>query len=776
MAEAFAVVGLVAAIIQFAEFSSKIVERLQDFHSSVDEVPKAFRDIKVELPLLLDTLKRTQAQAESGDISRETQEALLPVVKGCRSQVDLLDSTLVKALPKPGDSSWRRGMRAFSSVGKEKKVEQITSKLHKYVQTLTYHQVTGPAKLVIRPSKPCFIMPFDRDQSFVGRGDILEEIQSRFNNQRRVALAGIGGVGKSQIAIEYCYKWHERHPQGHVIWMHASTQARLDQAYRGVARKLHLADCDNPETNIFEMVFEWLCDEDHGPWLLVVDNADDIETFFGPTSDTSQVRGKSAIPLAKFLPRSPDGSMIITTRDKRIGDRLADRAKTIMVLPMVNREADNLLRLTVPIQSGSEESESKELLDALGYLPLAITQAAAFINENTMTVVEYLEAFYSSNSELQELLSQDLGDPRRDLDTQNSITRTWKLSFDQISRQKPRAAELLSLMSVLDRQGIPKTLLQNDNEQGIEFTTALGTLQAFSLIGIEKGGTKYEMHRLVQLSTQNWLELQGTKAKWQAKALGLLAGRFPSGEYETWNECEVLLPHAEAVVGYTSTTGSHLLQYAELLQKLARYDTEQGRYNISHSRLTKSLTVREAVLGEEHTDTLVSMNDLAVVLNYQGKYGEAEAMHRRALELRQTGLGEEHQDTLISINNLAVVLVCQRQVRRGRGDIPPGARAMGGGARGGAPVYINKYGQPSSYTRNPEQVRRGRGDKPPGARAMEGGARGGAPVYINKYGQPSSYTRNPEQVRRGRGDIPPGTRAKADGAQGGAPGHSSEYK
>lgn len=195
MAEALAIIGLASAIVQFVDFSAKIVDRLQDFHSSVNAVPKAFRDVKVELPLLLDTLKRTQEQVESGAISRETQEALLPVVEGCRSQVELLDSTLVKTLPKPGDSSWRRGMMAFSSVGQEKKVEQITSTLRKYVQTLTYHQATGARTLVIRPSKPCFIMPFDRDQSFVGREDVLQEIEIRFQNQRRVALAGIGGVG-----------------------------------------------------------------------------------------------------------------------------------------------------------------------------------------------------------------------------------------------------------------------------------------------------------------------------------------------------------------------------------------------------------------------------------------------------------------------------------------------------------------------------------------------------------------------------------------------------
>jgi hypothetical protein len=87
----------------------------------------------------------------------------LPIVKGCRSQVELLDSTLVKTLPKLGDSSLQRGIMAFSSVGQEKKVEQITSTLHKYVQTLTYYEATSATKLVIQPTKLCFIMPFDRD-------------------------------------------------------------------------------------------------------------------------------------------------------------------------------------------------------------------------------------------------------------------------------------------------------------------------------------------------------------------------------------------------------------------------------------------------------------------------------------------------------------------------------------------------------------------------------------------------------------------------------------
>jgi hypothetical protein len=146
---------------------------------------------------------------------------------------------------------------------------------------------------------------------------------------------------------------------------------------------------------------------------------------------------------------------------------------------------------------------AKTLVKELENLPLAITQAAAFISENGLTLNEYLEAFLSDDSEIVDLLSEESGDVRRDFQIGNSVMKTWKLSFDQastkgyicivpptnikqITRQKPRAAEIMSLMALLDRQGVPKSLLEKKDERRTEFITAIGTLQAFSLISTEK--------------------------------------------------------------------------------------------------------------------------------------------------------------------------------------------------------------------------------------------------------------------------------------------------
>jgi hypothetical protein len=268
-------------------------------------------------------------------------------------------------------------------------------------------------------------------------------------------------------------------------------------------------------------------------------------------------------------------------------------------------------------------------------LPLAITQTAAYINEYSSTVEEYLEAFFADDSDMQDLLSEDLPDLRRDFDSPNSVIRTWKVSFGQIRKQKPRATEILSLMAVLDRQGIPEAILRRDGERGTEFKTALGTLQAFSLIAAEKGGESFEIHRLVQVSTQRWLELQSETAKWREEALKVLTAAFPSGDYRTWVTCETLSPHAQVVARYIFTSNQNLLQHARLLHKMSSYDMEQGQYNLAYERGSGTLSTHERVLGPEHPNTLTSMNNLALVLNSQGKYEAAEEMQQRVLELSE---------------------------------------------------------------------------------------------------------------------------------------------
>ena len=250
---------------------------------------------------------------------------------------------------------------------------------------------------------------------------------------------------------------------------------------------------------------------------MVLDNADDLDTIFArPISAVAE--GEYVPPLKNYLPQGSRGLLLITTRDTRVGERLTGRQASIVVNPMAYPEAQRILESQVECLDNVSIDDSKKLLDALGYIPLAITQAAAFTSENDITLQEYYEMFSTNDTDVQELLDEDHGDLRRDSESQKSVIRTWKLAFDILRKQKPRAAEMLSLMAVLDPQGIPKSLLQNDTDRPIDVTTALGALKAFSLISVENDGSlisaedgrRYGLHRLVQLATRKWLELQGT--------------------------------------------------------------------------------------------------------------------------------------------------------------------------------------------------------------------------------------------------------------------------
>jgi hypothetical protein len=146
-------------------------------------------------------------------------------------------------------------------------------------------------------------------------------------------------------------------------------------------------------------------------------------------------------------------------------------------------------------------------------------------------------------------------------------------------------------MCVLDRQGIPKCLLQGADERAIDFITAIGTLKAFSLITSERTGENFEMHRLVQLATQRWLEAGDTMSHWQQEALKVLSDTFPSAEFETWQTCNKLVPHVQVVLGYSNGTEDFHFARASLLNSESWYDMLQGRYQIAFDKCLEAFTI-----------------------------------------------------------------------------------------------------------------------------------------------------------------------------------------
>ena len=220
MAEALAVVGIVANIIQLVDFGSQVLKRLEEYQSKPGDIPEMFRHIKAELPVLLDALRQTKVAIDAGSMQDNSKKALIPAVKGCGIQIQLLNDVIVKALPVLGDSWAIRGRKALRSLWYDVKVEKITAVVRGYIQTLTFHAATSSTlrplagialqcfkqhvriltapflidRTLPRPA-PSSTVPFRRDPRFINR-EILTEIQSKSQQSAsRVALIGLGGVG-----------------------------------------------------------------------------------------------------------------------------------------------------------------------------------------------------------------------------------------------------------------------------------------------------------------------------------------------------------------------------------------------------------------------------------------------------------------------------------------------------------------------------------------------------------------------------------------------------
>ncbi|KFX90997.1 hypothetical protein V490_06147 [Pseudogymnoascus sp. VKM F-3557] len=525
--------------------------------------------------------------------------------------------------------------------------------------------------------KPSLMIPFQRDASFVGREDILVKIseklkQSASSGHGRAALVGLGGVGKSQIAIEYAYRVRESAPQTWVFWIHASNAARFKQAYTDIAARIELPGRNDPKADILRLLHNWLCDERNGQWLIILDNADDDQVLHSTGVDSDGVaHGTEAAhetaPLASFLPQSSNGWILVTSRDLEAALNLVGtRSNVFRVEPMVEEEALMLLKTRIPVGKTFED-DSKTLVKRLGYIPLAITHAAAYMEVRDQTVTTYLELFRESEGNQAHLLSnQEIRDIRRDSSGSSAVITTWHISFEQIQKTKPEAAELLSLMAMFDRQGIPESILY-DGRDKLRFEDAVAPLASFSLVKVQSTkqseqqveGRLFEIHDLVQLATRKWLEAKMQVVRFQRSSLRNMAVFFPSGNHETWATCQALLPHARKVLSYILEDTDATLDQAKIADKLVWYITLTGEYTTAETIGRASLIGKEKVLGVEHMGTLHSVHLLGVVLYKQGKYNEAEVMHRRAVEGLEKTVGAEHRDTFTCMGELGEVLVRQ---------------------------------------------------------------------------------------------------------------------
>ena len=207
--EALLVLGIIANIFQVVDFSNKSIKRVRESGQNLHDIPKAFRDVQTTLPLLTNTLGKTKQHIEAGGLDEETCKALQPVLQDCESRIQNLNDIFEKLIPKEGSSKLIRGWKAISSLGQDKKVEEIVQLIWRHIPLLTYHYVAAPlitvkTATVTTRSSPAqrqdthFLVPIQWAEDFTGREVQLELLNSKLchtGKHARVALVGLGGIG-----------------------------------------------------------------------------------------------------------------------------------------------------------------------------------------------------------------------------------------------------------------------------------------------------------------------------------------------------------------------------------------------------------------------------------------------------------------------------------------------------------------------------------------------------------------------------------------------------
>lgn len=452
-----------------------------------------------------------------------------------------------------------------------------------------------------RTKQSQWMVPLPRNPRFVGRQieiDSLEQLTIHSRGPTKTAICGLGGIGKTQIALELAYRAREKVPGMSIFWIPCTSYENVEQGYLSVASSLGMRGIKPAEVR--EQVKMFLSQEHAGKWLLIFDNADDMEMW---------TRGSAtAPPLKDILPRSEDGHILFTSRNRKLAMKLAPQ--NVLLVPEIDQSTAKgiLEKLLIQKELLQDNGATSALLEQLAFLPLAISQAAAYINENGVSLSQYLSLLGDQERSTIEMLSEEFEDDGRYAEIQNPVATTWWISFMQIRQLDELAADYLSFMACIDPRDIPQSILPPASSAKKQ-AEAIGLLKAYSFISAQVRDGLFSLHRLVHLATRNWMRIEKTLDIWSERAARQLADVFPGdghGNRKIWRD---YLPHA-LYLANSEEFQSLRHEYYGLLSRIGRCLQSDGRYNEAQIFFTDVLEIRETALGSEHPDTLANVNNL----------------------------------------------------------------------------------------------------------------------------------------------------------------------
>jgi tetratricopeptide (TPR) repeat protein len=559
---------------------------------------------------------------------------------------------------------------------------------------------SSPTSPTERPAFPGALpslwnVPYRRNPYFTGREDLLTRLHEQLRAEKATALSqpqaisGLGGIGKTQTAVEYAYRFRDDYQA--VLWVSAASREALIADFVALATLLQLPEREIADQSVVvAAVLRWL--ESHGDWLLILDNADDLQM------------------TSAFMPVGGTGHLLLTTRAQSTGTLASSLAVEKMesaegALLLLRRA--KLLAPGVPLEQAkaSDRALAETLVAELDGLPLALDQAGAYLEETDTDLEGYLVLYRTHRTDL----LQRRGKLRTD--HPEPVATTWSLSFGQVEQRSPAAADLLRLCAFLDPEAIPEDILKEGAAvlgptlkplatDAFKRNEAMEALRAFSLLKRNAETKMLNVHRLVQVVLRESMDKKAHK-RWAERAIRAVHASFPQGRFENWEQCQRYLPHAlacatlieqyafsfpdaaelltnmgwylreharyaeaedllqRALVIYEHLPEPPYLEYAIALNELGRLHQAQGTYVQAVPLYQHALDLYEQHRGPDHPHTAVILDNLAQVYQFQGKYTEAEPLYQRALAIKEQTLGPDHPETATTLQNLALLYQAQ---------------------------------------------------------------------------------------------------------------------
>ncbi|KAI1054627.1 hypothetical protein LB506_010757, partial [Fusarium annulatum] len=510
-------------------------------------------------------------------------------------------------------------------------------------------------KSEIGKSSGTHYLPFSRNKNFVGREGVIAELQKLLfahPEGQQAALVGLGGVGKTQIALQLAHlakNDSQSHQQYSVIWMPALSMASFEQACTRMIKVFDIKHADNEDPK--ETFKDFLSSKEAGKWFLIIDNADDMKTLYGTTKEPGGI--------ADYIPDCEQGYILFTTRSREVAVTVAQT--NILELPeMDKKDARTLLQKSLMQKDEIQDTDLADtLLRELAYLPLAIRQASAYMAINRISIKEYMRLLQKTAQDTVELLSIGYRDGTHYDIAQGAVLTTWIVSFKQIRALHEEAAMLLSFASCLEPKAIPRTLLPRlGTEQSM--TRAIGTLCGYSFLSQREDGDMFDMHSLVYLATRRWNKDEGREEGIQQLALSHVTKAFPTDDWENREVWRQHLPHALRVLASMGSDGSE--DACKLGYWVGRCLHVDGKARQAVGILGHVVAVEETILAEDHPGRLASQHALAIAYEANGQVAEAVKLLEYVVSIREMTLAEDHPDRLASQHALAGAYEANGQV------------------------------------------------------------------------------------------------------------------